>query len=312
MPAGGWEWGCVRMEISAKVTVITGVAARTGQRRFAQFVADRLGVPIEDIVVRHVDTNVAHYGRDTYCSRGTAVGGSAIVMCIDKIVAKAKTLAAHLFETTADHVTFENGIFRAPGVTNREIAWGELTGAAYIAKNLPAGMEPGLDASSFYEPENFTFPFGTHIVAVDVDRDTGQVAITKYVAVDDCGPQINPLIVEGQVQGGIAHSIGQVLFERTIYDENGQLLTGEFMDYAIPRASDIPDYILGSTVTPSPVNPLGIKGVGEAGTIGATPAIANAVLDALEPLGILHLDLPMTPERVWQAINARSAAAATV
>jgi carbon-monoxide dehydrogenase large subunit len=310
MPAGGWEWGCVRMEISAKVTVITGVSPHgQGQETtFAQFVADRLGVPIEDIVVLHGDTNVAHYGRDTYGSRGTAVGGSAIVMCIDKIVAKAKTLAAHLFETTSDHVTFEHGVFRAPGVTNREIAWPELTGAAYVAKNLPAGLEPGLEASSFFEPQNFTFPFGTHIVAVDVDRDTGQVTITKYAAVDDCGPLINPLIVEGQVQGGIAHSIGQVLFEQTIYDDSGQLLTGEFMDYALPRAHDIPDYILGHTVTPSPVNPLGVKGVGEAGTIGATPAIANAVLDALAPLGITHLDLPMTPERVWQAIKTRSAA----
>ena len=207
-------------------------------------------------------------------------------------------------------IVFENGTFRAPGVTNREIGWPELAGEAYVAKNLPAGLEPGLEASSFYEPQNFTFPFGTHIVAVDIDRDTGQVAITKYVAVDDCGPQINPLIVEGQVQGGIAHSIGQVLFEQTIYDENGQLLTGELMDYALPRATDIPEYILGSTVTPSPVNPLGIKGVGEAGTIGATPAIANAVLDALQPLGVTHLDLPMTPERVWQAIEARTTATA--
>jgi len=197
-------------------------------------------------------------------------------------------------------------------VTNREIGWPELAGEAYVAKNLPAGLEPGLEASSFYEPQNFTFPFGTHIVAVDIDRDTGHVAITKYVAVDDCGPQINPLIVEGQVQGGIAHSIGQVLFEQTIYDENGQLLTGELMDYALPRATDIPEYILGSTVTPSPVNPLGIKGVGEAGTIGATPAIANAVLDALQPLGVTHLDLPMTPERVWRAINVKTAATATV
>ena len=310
MPAGGWEWGCVRMEISAKVTVITGVSPHgQGQETtFAQFVADRLGVLMDDIVVLHGDTNVAHYGRDTYGSRGTAVGGSAIVMCIDKIVAKAKTLAAHLFETTADHVVFEKGTFRAPGVTNREIGWPELAGEAYVAKNLPAGLEPGLEASSFYEPQNFTFPFGTHIVAVEVDRDTGHVAITKYVAVDDCGPQINPLIVEGQVQGGIAHSIGQVLFEQTIYDENGQLLTGELMDYALPRATDIPEYILGSTVTPSPVNPLGIKGVGEAGTIGATPAIANAVLDALQPLGVTHLDLPMTPERVWQAIKTRTAA----
>ena len=310
MPAGGWEWGCVRMEISGKVTVITGVSPHgQGQETsFAQIAADRLGVPIEDVVVLHGDTNVAHYGRDTYGSRGTAVGGSAIVMCIDKIVAKAKALAAHLLETTADHVEFANGTFSSPGVTNREIPWAELAGAAYIAKSLPAGFEPGLEASSFFEPSNFTFPFGTHICAVDVDRDTGHVAIKKYIAVDDCGPQINPLLVEGQVQGGIAHSIGQVLFEQTVYDENGQLLTGEFMDYAMPRASDIPEYVLGHTVTPSPVNPLGVKGVGEAGTIGSTPAIANAVLDALEPLGITHLDLPMTPERVWQAIKTRTAA----
>ena len=310
MPAGGWEWGAVRMEISAKVTVITGVSPHgQGQETsFAQIAADRLGVPIEDVVVLHGDTNVAHYGRDTYGSRGTAVGGSAIVLSIDKIIAKAKTLAAHMLETTSDHVEFSNGVFRSPGVTNREIGWPELAGAAYIAKNLPAGLEPGLEASSFFEPSNFTFPFGTHICAVEVDRDTGIVSIKKYVAVDDCGPQINPLLVEGQVQGGIAHSIGQALFEQTVYDENGQLLTGEFMDYALPRATDIPEYVLGHTVTPSPVNPLGVKGVGEAGTIGATPAIANAVLDALEPLGITHLDLPLTPEKVWTAINTHTAA----
>ena len=307
MPAGGWEWGCVRMEISGKVTVITGVSPHgQGQETsFAQITADRLGVPFEDVVVLHGDTNIAHFGRDTYGSRGTAVGGPAIVMCIDKIVAKAKTLAAHLLETTADHVEFANGVFSSPGVTTREIPWAELAGAAYIAKSLPPGFEPGLEASSFFEPQNFTFPFGTHICAVDVDRDTGQVSITDYVAVDDCGPQINPLLVEGQVQGGIAHSIGQALFEQTVYDENGQLLTGEFMDYPLPRAADIPDYKLGHTVTPSPVNPLGVKGCGEAGTIGATPAIANAVLDALEPLGIKHLDLPLTPERVWRAITEK-------
>ena len=310
MPAGGWEWGCVRMEISAKVTVITGVTPHgQGQETsFAQIVADRLGVPIEDVVVLKGDTSVAHYGRDTYGSRGTAVGGPAIVMCVDKIIAKGKTLAAHLFETLDDHVVFEHGMFKAPGVSTREIPWGELAAEAYIAKNLPPGVEPGLEASSFFEPENFTYPFGAHICSVEVDRDTGQVAITKYVAVDDCGPQINPLLVEGQVQGGIAQSIGQALFEQTIYDENGQLLTGEFMDYAMPRAGDIPEYILGSTVTPTPVNPLGVKGVGEAGTIGATPAIANAVLDALQPLGVVHLDLPLTPERVWRAINSRTAA----
>jgi aerobic carbon-monoxide dehydrogenase large subunit len=312
MPAGGWEWGCVRMEISGKVTVITGVSPHgQGQETsFAQITADRLGVPMEDVVVLHGDTNIAHFGRDTYGSRGTAVGGSAIVMCVDKILAKAKTLAAHLLETTADHVEFANGTFSSPGVSTREIPWAELTGAAYIAKSLPPGFEPGLEASSFFEPQNFTFPFGTHICAVEVDRDTGQVSITDYVAVDDCGVQINPLLIEGQVQGGIAHSIGQALFEQTVYDENGQLLTGEFMDYPLPRAADIPDYKLGHTVTPSPVNPLGVKGVGEAGTIGATPAIANAVLDALEPLGIKHLDLPLTPERVWRAIQARAAVTA--
>jgi carbon-monoxide dehydrogenase large subunit len=201
-------------------------------------------------------------------------------------------------------VEFGNGRFSVPGI-ERQLGWAELAGEAYIAKNLPPGLEPGLEASSFFEPENFTYPFGTHIAVVDVDRDTGVVAIRKYVAVDDCGTQINPLLIEGQVQGGIAHSIGQALFEQTVYDENGQLLTGEFMDYAIPRAKDIPDYILGATVTPSPSNPLGVKGVGEAGTIGATPAIANAVLDALEPLGIMHLDLPLSPERVWQAIQTR-------
>ena len=313
MPAGGWEWGCVRMEISGKVTVITGVSPHgQGQETsFAQIAADRLGVPIEDIVVLHGDTNIAHYGRDTYGSRGLAVGGSAIVMCIDKVLAKAKKFAAHLFETTADHVEFAHGVFTAPGVSSREIAWPEITGLAYVAKSLPLGVEPGLEASSFFEPSNFTFPFGTHICAVDIDRETGHVSITKYVAVDDCGPQINPLLVEGQVQGGIAHSLGQVLFEQTVYDENGQLLTGEFMDYPIARATDIPEYVLGSTVTPSPINPLGVKGVGEAGTIGATPAIANAVLDALEPLGIGHLDLPLTPERIWQAIKTKTPAATT-
>src|SRR5207245_2143916 len=191
----------------------------------------------------------------------------------------------------------------ATGKPEKQLGWADLAGEAYIAKTLPAGCEPGLEASAFYEPENFTFPFGTHIAAVEVDRETGHVAITKYVAVDDCGPQINPLLVEGQVQGGIALSIGQALFEQTVYDESGQLLTGEFMDYALPRAADIPEYTLGSTYTPSPNNPLGIKGVGEAGTIGATPAIANAVLDALQPLGVVHLDLPLTPERVWRAIN---------
>jgi len=225
------------------------------------------------------------------------------VMSIEKIIEKAKSLAAALLKSTPKEIEFKDGKFFVAGETQNALGWGQIASEAYVAKNLPPGLEPGLEASSFFEPPNCTFPFGTHIVAVEVDRDTGQVKILKYIAVDDCGKQVNPLLVEGQVQGGIAQSIGAVLMEKTVYDENGQLLTGEFMDYAIPRATDIPDFVLGSTETPSPSNPLGVKGVGEAGTIGATPAIANAVIDALSPFGIRHLDLPFTPERVWRAIQ---------
>ena len=304
MSAGGWEWGCVRLEMSGKVTVITGATPHgQGQETsFAQIAADKLGVPIEDIVVMRGDTAVAHYGRDTYGSRATVIGGAAILMCIDKIIAKARKLAAHLLDTKEKSVEFRDGKFSAKGKPKKALTWKQLAPEAYVAKNIPQNWEPGLEASSFFEPPNCTYPFGTHIVAVEVDRDTGEVKIVKYVTVDDCGHQVNPLLVEGQVQGGIAHSIGQALFERTVYDENGQLLTGEFMDYAMPRAKDIPEYLMDSTVTPSPSNPMGIKGVGEAGTIGATPAIANAVMDALSPLGIRHLDLPLTPEKIWRAI----------
>lgn len=307
MAAGGWEWGCVRIEMSGKVTAITGVTPHgQGQETsFAQIVADHLGVPMEDIVVCRGDTSVAHYGRDTYGSRATALGGTALIMCIDKIVAKARQLAAHLLRAKVEDVVFRDGQFLVKGAPKTNIGWATLAQEAYLAKNLPANFEPGLEASSFFEPTNCTYPFGTHIVAVEVDRSTGEVKIRDYVAVDDCGHQVNPLLVEGQVQGGIAHSLGQALFERTVYDEEGQLLTGEFMDYPLPRAKDIPDYVMGSTVTPSPSNPMGIKGVGEAGTIGATPAIANAVMDALAPLGIRHLDLPLLPEKIWRAINDR-------
>lgn len=307
MAAGGWEWGCVRIEISGKVTVITGATPHgQGQETsFAQIAADKLGVPIEDIVVMRGDTAVAHFGRDTYGSRATVVGGMAIVMSIDKVLARAQALAAHLLKVSPKRIEFRAGKFLVKGSPKKSLGWKDIAPAAYVAKDLPPNFEPGLEASSFFEPPNCTYPFGAHIVAVEVDRETGSVKILNYIAVDDCGPQINPLLVEGQVQGGIAQSLGQALFERTVYDENGQLLTGEFMDYAIPRAADVPDYVLDSTVTPSPSNPLGIKGVGEAGTIGATPAIANAVLDALSPFGIRHLDLPLTPETIWKAINSR-------
>jgi carbon-monoxide dehydrogenase large subunit len=301
MPAGGWEWGCVRVEFSGKVTVITGATPHgQGQETsFAQIAADRLGVPIEDVVVLRGDTQTAPYGRDTYGSRATALGGTAIVLSIDKILAKARRLAGHLLQSSPEAVTFRNGAFSA---NERSLNWSQLAAEAYVAKNLPKGFEPGFEASTFFEPENFTFPFGCHIVAVEIDRDTGEVRILRYVAVDDCGPQINPLLVEGQVQGGIVQALGQVLLEQTIYDESGQLLTGELTDYALPRAHDVPEFVMGSTVTPSPSNPLGVKGVGEAGTIGATPAIANAVLDALFLVGVRHLDLPLTREKIWRAI----------
>jgi carbon-monoxide dehydrogenase large subunit len=307
MSAGGWEWGCVRLEMSGKVTVITGATPHgQGQETtFAQLAADKLGVPLEDVVVMRGDTAVAHYGRDTYGSRATVIGGTAIVMCIEKILAKAHTLAAHLLKAKAKDVVFKDGRFFVRGKPGKALTLAQLAAESFVAKNIPKNFEPGLEASSFFEPPNCTYPFGTHIVAVEIDPATGVVQIVKYVAVDDCGPQLNPLLVEGQVQGGIAHSLGQCLFERCVYDENGQLLTGEFMDYPMPRAADIPDYILGHTITPSPTNPLGIKGVGEAGTIGATPAIANAVVDALAPFGVKHLDLPFTPEKVWRAMAQR-------
>jgi carbon-monoxide dehydrogenase large subunit len=250
------------------------------------------------------DTAVAHYGRDTYGSRATVIGGTAIVMCVEKIIAKARKLASHLLGVKEKNVDFRDGRFLVKGNRKKSLNWSQLASEAYVAKNIPRNWEPGLEASSFFEPPNCTYPFGTHIVAVAVDRDTGEVKFVKYVAVDDCGHQVNPLLVEGQVQGGIAHSLGQALFERAVYDENGQLLTGEFMDYPLPRAKDIPDYLMDSTVTPSPSNPMGMKGVGEAGTIGATPAIANAVIDALSPLGVRHLDLPLTPEKIWRAMTA--------
>jgi len=305
MSAGGWEWGSVRIEMSGQVTIITGATPHgQGQETsFAQIAADRLGLGLSDIVVLRGDTSVAPYGRDTYGSRATAIGGTAILMSIEKIIEKAKVLAAHLLKSSMKQLEFKGGRFFVRGKAAKALTWKELAAEAYNARHLPKGFEPGLEASSFFEPPNCTFPFGTHIAFVEIDRETGEVSIRKYVAVDDCGNRINPLLVEGQIQGGIAHSIGQALTERTVYGDDGQLLTGEFIDYAIPRASDIPEYVMGSTVTPSPSNPMGVKGVGEAGTIGAAPAIANAVIDALSPLGVRHLDMPFTPEKIWRAIH---------
>jgi len=242
------------------------------------------------------------YGIGTFGSRGLAVGGAALVKAAEKVVAKAKTLAAHLLQTDEASLTFEDGRFvGAPN--DKSVSIQEVALAAYIPHNVPEDFEPGLTATHFFEPKNFTFPSGTHICVSEVDRETGDVKILRYIAVDDCGNQINPLIVQGQVHGGIAQGMAQALFEEVVYDENGQLITGELMDYAVPKAHQLPFFELDHTVTPTDVNPLGAKGVGEAGTIGSTPATANSVIDALAPFGVTHIDLPLRPEKLWRLIN---------
>jgi carbon-monoxide dehydrogenase large subunit len=249
------------------------------------------------------------YGIGTFGSRGTAVGGTAAYLATQKLKAKMATLAAHLLGCQAGDITIGRGQLTAKG--GKSISFGDLVLAAYTARNIPAGFEPGLEATHFFEPSNFTFPFGAHIASVEVDPETGEVKIDKYVAVDDCGNVINPMIVEGQIHGGIAQGMGQAMWEELIYNEDGQLVTGSLMDYAVPRAHFFPEFTLDRTVTPSPVNPMGVKGVGEAGTIGSTPCMVNAVCDALSNLGIRHIDMPLKPERVWKAIaSAQTPAAA--
>lgn len=305
MPAGGWESATVRVEPTGKITVLTGVSphGQGEETSFAQIVGDMLGVDMHDVLVIHGDTAVVQYGIGTFGSRGLAVGGAALALATEKVVKKARKLAAHLLNADETSLTFENGKFvGAPD--DRSLTFQEVALAAHTAASLPEDFEPGLSATHFFEPKNFTFPSGTHICAVEIDKETGDVRIERYIAVDDCGNQINPMIVEGQVHGGIAQGMAQALFEEVVYDENGQLLTGELMDYAVPKAYQLPHFELASTVTPSPVNPLGAKGVGEAGTIGSTPAVANAVIDALSPFGVSHIDLPLRPEKLWRLMNA--------
>jgi carbon-monoxide dehydrogenase large subunit len=244
------------------------------------------------------------FGWGSYGSRSAAVGGSAIAVSVDKIIEKGRKIAAHLLEAAAEDVVFEDGKYFVKGAPDQSKAWGDIALQAHLAHNYPKDLEPGLEASTFYDPSNFTFPFGTHIAVVEIDPDTGEVSLKRYIAVDDCGIIINPLIVEGQVQGGIAQGVGQALFEEAIYDEQtGQLLTGTLMDYALPKAHRLPSFELDHTVTPCPHNPLGVKGIGEAGTIASTAAVVNAVIDALKPYGVKHLDPPLTPQKIWQAIH---------
>src|SRR5581483_9470180 len=304
MPAGGWESATVRVEPTGKVTVMTGISphGQGEETSFAQIVGDMLGIDMNDVLVVHGDTSIVQYGIGTFGSRGIAVGGAALACATEKVVTKAKKLAAHLLQADEASLTFEDGRFvGAPN--DKSVTIQEVALAAHVAQNIPPDFEPGLVATHFFEPKNFTFPFGTHICVVEVDRETGDVKIVRYVAVDDCGNQINPLIVQGQVHGGIAQGLAQALYEEVVYDENGQLLTGELMDYAVPKAHQLPHYELDHTVTPTSVNPLGAKGVGEAGTIGSTPAVANAVIDALAPFGVQHVDLPLRPEKLWRLMN---------
>ena len=304
MPAGGWESGTVRIEPTGTVTALTGASPHgQGQETtFAQMIADMLGLSPADINVVHGDTAVVPYGIGTFGSRGTAVGGSALFVATEKLRKKMAAIAAHLLGGKPEQMEFRDARIGAKG-SKKSLAFGEVVGAAYAAKSLPAGVEPGLEATHFFEPSNFTFPFGAHVISCEVDIETGEIKFDKYIAVDDCGNVINPMLVEGQLHGGIVQGMAQALYEEVIYNSDGQLVTGTLMDYALPRAPDIPELTLERTCTPSPVNPMGVKGVGEAGTIGCTPAVVNAVCDALAPLGIRHLDMPLKPERIWRAVH---------
>jgi len=302
LPAGGWESATVKIEPSGKVTVLTGASphGQGEETTFAQIVADELGVPMDDVLVIHGDTSVVQYGIGTFGSRGTAVGGSALYYALQDLKAKMKKFGAMLLDS--EDVTFSGGAC-THAASGKSVSFGEMAVAAYHAKRLPANTEPGLVATHFWEPPNFTFPFGAHIVVTEVDRDTGDIAIRRYVCVDDCGRIVNPLIVDGQVHGGVAQGLGQALWEQAAYDDSGQLMTGELTDYAIPKAMSMPWIESSHTETPSPVNPLGVKGVGEAGTIGCSPAVVNSVVDALSVFGVRHIDMPLTPEKIWKLIQ---------
>jgi carbon-monoxide dehydrogenase large subunit len=301
-PVGLYESARVRVEQTGTVMVYTGSSphGQGGETTFSQIVAEEFGIPIENVMVLHGDTDSTPEGRGTYGSRTTAVGGSAVYNATQRLKEKMKQIAAHMLEASPADVTLEDGKFSVAGAPQKSVSFADVAAAANLSNTLPPGIEPGLETTVFFEPENCVFPFGTHICAVEVDKDTGEAKITRYVAVDDCGRQINPLLVEGQIHGGLAQGIGQAMCEGVVYGEDGQLLTATLMDYALPIAKELPSFELDSTVTLTPVNPLGVKGVGEAGTIGSTPAVANAMADAL---GVAHVDMPFTAEKLWQIIH---------
>ncbi|MCP2335539.1 xanthine dehydrogenase family protein molybdopterin-binding subunit [Actinomadura rupiterrae] len=303
--AGGWEHASVRVLPTGKVEVVTGSSAhgQGHETAWAQIAADRLGVPFDDVRVLHGDTAVSPKGMDTYGSRSLAVGGVALYRACDKVVDKARTIAAHLLEASEDDLEFSAGRFSVRGVGDAGLSIQEITQAAFAAHNLPDGLEPSLDSDATHDPDNFSFPHGTHLCAVEIDTETGFTKIRKYVAVDDVGNVVNPLIVEGQVHGGLAQGIAQALYEEAVYDADGNLTTTTMADYLVPSAADLPSFTTDRTETPAAGNPLGVKGVGEAGTIASTPAVVNAIVDGLRPFGVRDVPMPCTPERVWNALR---------
>ena len=307
--ASMWESANVRVHLTGKavVTIGTQPQGQGHETTVAQVVASELGIPIEDVTVELGDTLGTPFGYGTYASRSAAVGAVAVYKSLQRIKEKARRIAAHMLEADAEDVVFEDGRAFVKGSAETGKTIQEIAGAAALGYDLPDGEEPFLDDTTYYDPPNCTFPFGTHVAVIEVDGETGEVALKRYVAVDDVGVVINPMIVDGQVHGGIAQGIAQALWEQGIYDENGQLATSSLMDYAVPKAGFFPPFEIDRTETPTDVNPLGVKGAGETGTIASTPAVVNAVMDALAPLGIRHLDMPLTPERLWRAMREAKA-----
>src|SRR5712664_2668527 len=310
--AGLYESGKVRVHPTGGVTVYTGSHShgQGHETTFAQLVADELQIPMDQVEVVHGDTGLIPFGMGTYGSRSASVGGTALHMSVDKIKEKGKKIAAHLLEASASDIEYVGGQFQVRGAPGKAVPFGAVALTAYVPHNYPEGLEPGLEETSFYDPSNFCFPFGAHACVVEVDRDTGTVKILRYLAVDDVGNVINPMIVDGMVHGGIAQGVGQALWEGAVYDgQSGQLMTGSMMDYALPKADMLPMYETDRTVTPTPVNPMGVKGAGETGTIASPPAVVNAVVDALAPLGVDHIEaMPLTAERVWKIIQGAKGA----
>ncbi|MEX1134321.1 MAG: molybdopterin cofactor-binding domain-containing protein, partial [Acidimicrobiia bacterium] len=305
LPSAFNESAVVRVHPDASATVITGTAP-TGQGHetvWSQIVSDRLAIPMEKINVIHGDTKDTPMGIGTGGSRSMAVGGVAVSIAADRTRNKASKIAAHLLEAAEDDIVFADGGAHVAGSPDKNVPWTDIAAAAYQPHKLPEGMEAGLDMTAFFDPANLTWPYGSHAAVVEVDVDTGDVKLLRYVAMDDCGNIVNPMIVAGQIQGGVAQGIGQALFEGAVFDDDGTLITSTLADYPIPTATDVPSFELGHTVTPTDANPLGVKGIGEAGTIVSTPTIVNAVIDALAPLGVKHIDMPLRPSRVWQAIQ---------